>query len=93
MKRFLLLPIIPLLASCGTITPYGAGLAGTDADHIVVEGNSQTGAWKMEATGLNQSKSTDKVATTFKDLATIKGWTKFGTEAVDGGGVISEFAD
>lgn len=46
-----------LLTSCAGVSPYGGALAGTDAQHIVIEGNSQTGAYRMEATGLNQSTS------------------------------------
>jgi hypothetical protein len=89
--KLLLVLSLPLLTACGAVTPYGSSLVGTDADYILLEGNAKTGEYKMVAKGLNQSRSTERVATTFTELAKIKGLTKFGTEMVDEtGSVVSE---
>ncbi len=60
------------LSACAGAGPYGGALVGTDAEHLVVEGNSHTGAYRLEVTGLNQSRSTEKVAQTFENLTRLK---------------------
>lgn len=92
MKYLLLLPLLIALTSCGTVTPYGALLAGTDADHIVVEGNAQTGAYRMEATGLNQSKSTDRVVQGVENVTQIKAMSEVGKELIGEGAPVIETA-
>lgn len=60
------------LSACAGAGPYGGALVGTDADHLVLEGNSKTGAYRLEVTGLNQSRSAEKIAATFENLTRLR---------------------
>lgn len=96
MKKYLILAVVAGcigLSACGTVTPYGAMVAGTDADEIEVSGNIKTGDYKLKAKGFNQSKSTEKVADTFrliKQVEVVGDVTKAGIG--EAGSVATEFA-
>jgi hypothetical protein len=60
------------LSACAGVSPYGGALAGTDAEHLVLEGNARTGAYRLEVTGLNQSRSAEKAAQTFENLTRLR---------------------
>ncbi len=77
------------LSACAGVSPYGGALAGTDAEHLVLEGNSKTGAFRLEVTGLNQSKSTEKVAQTFENLTRLKIYSEVAQTAVKEAGDVA----
>lgn len=70
MKLFLILPFF--LSRCAVSSPYGSGLAGTNAEHIKITGNAKTGDYTFEATGLNQSDSTGKIVDGVKTITQLK---------------------
>jgi hypothetical protein len=70
-------------AGCTAVTPFGASLAGTDAERIVVTGNSRTGDYRMEATGFNQSRSVDRAAESLENLTRLRVYQSVTENAVN----------
>lgn len=77
------------LSACAGVSPYGGALAGTDAEHLVLEGNAKTGAYRLEVTGLNQSRSTEKVAQTFENLTRLRIYSGVAKTAVEETGSVA----
>lgn len=77
------------LSACAGVSPYGGALTGTDAEHLVLEGNAKTGAYRMEVTGLNQSRSTEKIAQTFENLTRLRIYSEVATTAIEETGAVA----
>lgn len=91
MKSLPLLLLLPILTSCGSVTPWGAVLVGTNAAEIEITGNSQTGAYSFKAKALNQSDSVGKVVDGVRVIKQVEAAAQVTTSAIGEAGNVTEF--
>lgn len=89
--NYLPLLFLPILTSCGSVTPWGSMLVGTNASEIEISGNSQTGEYKLKAKDLNQSDSVGKVVDTVRVIKQTEAAAEVATATVSEAGSVTEF--